>query len=292
MRKLGFVALALAVAALPAVAQQRVDEKRPAGKNGVVEIRNVAGSVRVMGWDREEVAVTGTLGKGTERLEFSGSGDRTLVKVVLPYSSHNVDGSDLEIKVPAASTLEVETVSADITAEKVSGSVRLQSVSGGITVGGEPKEFSVKTVSGEVTVTATSAPGRAKSVSGAVTLQGVAGTVEASSVSGSVSVKGGDVSRVEMETTSGDIRFDAGLTKDGRLDARTVSGEVKLLLPAAVAADFDVTTFSGEITNDFGPAARRTSKYGPGKELSFSTGGGGARVLAKSFSGSVYLRKR
>lgn len=292
MRKLGFVALALAVAALPAVAQQRVDEKRPAGKDGVVEIRNVAGSVRVTGWDREEIAVTGTLGKGTERLEFSGSGNRTLVKVVLPHNSRPVDGSELEIKVPAGSTLEVETVSADITAEKVSGSLRLQSVSGGVTVGGEPKEFNVKTVSGEVTVTATSAPGRAKSVSGAVTLQGVVGTVEASSVSGSISVKGGDVSRVEMETTSGNIRFEAGLTKDARLDARTVSGEVKLILPAGVAADFDVTTFSGEISNDFGPPAHRTSEYGPGNELTFSVGGGGARVVAKSFSGGVYLTKR
>jgi DUF4097 and DUF4098 domain-containing protein YvlB len=292
MRKLGFLVLALAMAALPSLAQQRVDEKRPAGKDGVVEIRNVAGSVKVMGWDREEVAVTGTLGKGTERLEFSGSGNRTLVKVVLPPSSHHVDGSDLEIKVPAGSTLDVETVSADITAEKVSGSLRLQSVSGGVTVGGEPKEFNVKTVSGDVTVTATGAPGRAKSVSGAVTLQGVVGTVEASSVSGEVTVTGGEVSSVELETTSGNIKLDAGVAKGARLDARTVSGEVKLILPAGVAADFDVTTFSGEITNDFGPAAHRTSEYGPGKELSFSTGGGGARVVAKSFSGGVYLKKR
>ncbi len=193
MKMLGFVLLAMVTAALPALAQQRVDEKRPASKDGVVEVRNVAGSVKVTGWDREEVAVTGTLGKGTERLEFSGNGNRTLVKVVLPQSSHHVDGSDLEIKVPAGSTLDVETVSADIAAEKVSGSLRLQSVSGEVTAGGEPKDFNVKTVSGQVTVTATSAPGRAKSVSGAVTLRGVVGTVEASSVSGEVSVIGGEV---------------------------------------------------------------------------------------------------
>jgi len=292
MRKLGFVVMALAVAALPASAQQRVDEKRPAGKDGVVKIRNVAGSVRVTGWDREEVAVTGTLGKGTERLEFSGSGNRTLVKVILPHASHHVDGSDLEIKVPAGSTLEVETVSADITEDGVSGTVKLESVSGSITIGGDPRRFDVKTVSGEVEVTAANAPGRAKSVSGDVTLKGVAGAVEASSVSGKVSVTGGTISNVELETTSGSISLDAGLAKDARVEAKTVSGEVKLILPAHVGADFEVTTFSGDITNDFGQPARRTSDYGPGKELSFSVGGGGARVEAKSFSGSVYLRKR
>jgi DUF4097 and DUF4098 domain-containing protein YvlB len=292
VRKLGFVVLALSVAALPALAQQRVDEKRPAGKNGVVEIRNVAGSVRVTGWDREEVAVTGTLGKGTERLEFSGSGNRTLVKVVLPHFSHHVDGSDLEIKVPAGSTLDVETISADISVDGVSETVKLESISGSITAGGDPRRFDVKTVSGDVEVTAANAPGRAKSVSGRVTLKGVAGAVEASSVSGEVSVTGGSVSNVELETTSGSITLNAGLAKDARVEAKTVSGEVELSLPANVGADFEVKTFSGDITNEFGQPARRTSEYGPGKELSFSVGGGGARVEAKSFSGSVYLRKR
>ncbi len=66
---------------------------------------------------------------------------------------------------------------------------------------------------------------------------------------------------------------------------------MELRLPAATAADFDVTTFSGNISNEFGPQARRTSEYGPGKELSFSTGAG-ARIVAKSFSGDVRLRKR
>ncbi len=291
MNRIGVLMLATAAAALPAVAQQRVDEKKPAAKDGVVEVHNVAGAVRVVGWDQAEVAVTGTLGKGTERLEFTAGDRRTVVRVVLPRDAHHVDGSELEIKVPAGSGLEVNTVSANIDVEKVSGELDLESVSGDVTAGGEPKRFAAKSVSGGVRITATSAPGRAKSVSGEVTLTGVTGEVEAGSVSGSIVVTGDGVSRLDLETTSGDIRVDAGLAKDARVDAKTVSGTVELRLPAATAADFDVTTFSGDISNEFGPAAKRTSEYGPGKELSFSTGAG-ARVSAKSFSGSVRLRKR
>jgi DUF4097 and DUF4098 domain-containing protein YvlB len=291
MKNLGYLALAMAMAATPALAQQKVDQKRPATRDGVVQISNVAGSVRVTGWDREEVAVTGTLGRGTERLEFSGSGGKTVVKVVLPRASHHVDGSDLEIQLPSGSQLEVETVSAKIAVQNVTGKSRLESVSGSITVTGEPSRFDARSVSGEIEISAANAPGRARTVSGTVTLKGVGGTVEASSVSGSLRVTGGEVTSVELETTSGKISFDAALAKDARLEVKSVSGAVEITLPADVAAEFDVTTFSGEISNDFGPAARRTSEYGPGKELSFSTGGA-ARVVAKSFSGSVHLRKR
>jgi DUF4097 and DUF4098 domain-containing protein YvlB len=291
VKRLGLAVMALAAIAAPAVAQQTLNEKRPASKDGVVEVHNVAGSVKVTGWDRDEVEVTGTLGRGSERLEFTGSGARTEVRVVLPRRSHQVDGSDLEIKVPAGSRLEVDTVSADIGVDMVTGPVRLESVSGRVEVAGGPREFEAKTVSGGIEIAAANAPGRASSVSGTVVLKGVKGSVEASSVSGAVTVTGDAVSRAELQTTSGDIRFDASLAGNGRLDAKTMSGTVDLRLPAATAADFDVTTFSGDIVNEFGPEARRASEYGPGKELSFSTGAG-ARVVAKSFSGSVHLRKR
>jgi DUF4097 and DUF4098 domain-containing protein YvlB len=292
MRRIGMLTAVLALAAWPAVAQQPVNETRPAVTNGTVEVVNVSGSVRITGWDKAEVQVTGTLGKGAERLELSGGGSRTLVKVVLPQFAHHVDGSDLEIKVPAGSSLEVETVSADIAVDRVTGTVTSQSVSGDTTVAGSPRGFDVKTVSGTIGITAANAPGRTSSVSGGVTLHGVAGDVEARSVSGNVVVKGGEATRVELQTTSGDIRFEASLAKDGRLDAKSVSGTVELVLPEGTAADFDVSTFSGDITNDLGPEGRRTSKYAPGRQLTFSTGGGGARIEAKSFSGSILLRKR
>jgi DUF4097 and DUF4098 domain-containing protein YvlB len=291
VKRIGVLALAFAAAVAPAVAQQKVDETKPAAKDGTVEVHNVAGSVRVTGWDQDRVAVTGTLGKGTEKLEFTAAERRTVVRVVLPHFASHVDGSELEIKVPAGSSLEVKTVSADVSVEKVAGATDLESVSGRITVGGEPKRFSAKTVSGDVEIRAASAPGRAKSVSGAVKLNGVTGEVEAGSVSGDITVKGDAVSRVDLETTSGDIRLDAGLAKDARVTVKTLSGTVELQLPAATSADFDVTTFSGDIINDFGPAAKRTGEYKPGKELAFSTGAG-ARVVAKSFSGDVHLRKK
>ncbi len=170
MKRLGLAVMALAAVAFPAAAQQKLDERRPASKDGVVEIDNVSGSVTVTGWDRDEVAVTGTLGRGSERLEFTGGSGRTEVRVVLPHFARHVDGSDLEIKVPGGSRVEVNTVSAEIGVDLVAGPVRLESVSGRVKLGGSPREFEAKTVSGDIEITAAAAPGRASSVSGTIAL--------------------------------------------------------------------------------------------------------------------------
>ena len=76
------------------------------------------------------------------------------------------------------------------------------------------------------------------------------------------------------------------------VDIERVSGEVELLLDPDVSADIQVSSFSGEIENDFGPEAESVSRYTSEKELRFETGGGDARISIETLSGNVYLRRR
>ena len=100
---------------------------------GQVEISNTTGSVTVSGWTKNEVEVTGDLGDGSERLDLTSSGGITRIKVVLPKKSHDVGGSDLEIRVPSGSSLSVNTVNADINVTGIRGAQRLQTVNADIT---------------------------------------------------------------------------------------------------------------------------------------------------------------
>lgn len=268
------VSCAALLLALASQAQQRIDEKRPAAPTGLVTVSNISGTVSVKGWDKAEVAVTGTLGKGSERLEFEVSGDRTTIRVVLPKNAHNVDGSDLEIRVPAGSRLDVDTVSADITAADIMGPLSLQTVSGEVAATGSPREVTAHSVSGSVRVDANASKIRAKSVSGKVI------------------VKATSPQDVQMESVSGDVRFDGGLAQGGSLEASTVSGDVEAALPSGLAADFALETFSGGIDNAFATKAAEEPGDHSGKNQSFTTGSGGARVEVKTFSGAISLRKR
>ena len=259
---------------LASVAQQRVDESRPASPSGLVTVNNVAGSIVVKGWDKAEVAVSGTLGKGTERLEFEASGDSTTIRVVLPKQSHHVEGSDLEIRVPAGSRLDVNTVSADITASELTGPLSLQTVSGQVSATGPAKELAAQTVSGDIKVDAGAAQ------------------INAQSVSGTVIVKAASPQGVELESVSGDLTFEGGLAQGGFFKASTVSGNIKAALPSGLAADFSLGTFSGNLESAFGDKSTASPEDHSGKRLDFTTGSGGSRVKAKTFSGNVTLTKR
>lgn len=288
MTKTMLRAAALVLAAAPAaLAQQTVDLKKPADPKGRVRIENMAGSTRVIGWERGEVTVTGSLGRGAEGVNLSGGPGRIDIEVDTERNPNGVR-SDLEVHVPSGSQVEVEAFSAEITVTGVTGSVQAESVNGAITVSGAD-EVEAQSVSAGVTVTGGSRV-KAESVNGPVTLKGVRQDVEASTVNGPLQVSGSGFDRVRLEVVSGDVRFDGDLTGRADLSVESVSGGVELRLPAGQAAEFDLSTFSGDIRNELSQEhAAKASRWTSQKELQFTTGSGGARVSAQTLSGSIEI---
>jgi len=285
--------VAAALAALPATvgAQERISQSRPASPDGIVQIENPSGSVRVIGWDRAEVSVSGTLGHGAEGVDLRGDKRHTRVEVESQGNPHAAN-SDLEVRVPAGSDVSIESYAASISVSDVPGTVTAETVNGDIQIGEEPREVQAETVNGSVTVTARGGRVQAESVNGSVTVRGAGGEINASTVNGPLTVTGGTFERARVETVNGRILFEAGLGAHGVLEAETVSGAVEVVLPADTAADFNVSTFSGDIRNELGPPAKKTNRYTSEKELTFSIGGGGANVSVETLSGAIVLRKK
>jgi DUF4097 and DUF4098 domain-containing protein YvlB len=286
-------ALVLAtVLAVPAwaKAQTTVDQKRPAAPDGTVSIENMAGSIKVTGWDKAEVQVKGTVGAGGE-LSFESAAKSTHIEIESDRNPMGVK-SDLEIYVPAGSAVEIEGFQATITATGVTGSVKAETVNGSITQSGAAKSVELQSVNGSVDVTKANGRVKAESVNGSVVLHDASGELEASTVHGKLHVLGGSWQRAEMESVAGTVRFEAALGPRATVSIETVSGSVELLLPAGVGAEFAVSSFSGQISNELGPAASKPGKWTPQTELNFTTGSGGARVTVETLSGAIEIRKR
>jgi hypothetical protein len=288
-RWLTYVSLG-ALLALPASADTRVDERRPAEPDGVVSLGNAAGKLTIVGWDKAEVAVAGSLGAGARGLDIESRGRRTSIDFDLTRGPQAE--AELEIHVPSRSDVEVNGFSAVTAVSGVKGSVRVQIVSGGIRVAADGGELELHTVNGPIDVSGSSPRVRAEAVNGAVTLAGVDGDLEASAVNGKLTVEGGRFKRAELQTVSGELRVQCDLAPAARLELQSVSGRIDLSLPSAVSARFSVTTFSGEIDNELGPAAQKASGFTPQKELTFTAGNGSASVEIQTLSGAIAIRKR
>ena len=149
---IGSLFLALLFLPAPGLAQEQVDRRFPAAATGSVEVVNTAGSVRVVGWNRDEIQVTGTLGRGTERLDIDADGNDARIEVVIPRNARNVRGSDLVVRVPARNDVYLQTVSANIDVRDIRGFVEARAVSGEVTVSGTPPEVLAYSTSGDIGV--------------------------------------------------------------------------------------------------------------------------------------------
>ena len=286
-----FVVLACVAVAGVAVAGTPVDERRPFASSGSISIENLAGDVTVTGWDRDEVHITGELARTARRLEIEGDERRLEIRVDQPGGQREHLSTTLAIRLPRGVDLEVEGVSLSISVDDVDGRLDLETVSGDVQVRGRPSALEAASVSGDVTVA--EAPDRAEleSVSGRIEVARASGSLEAETVSGSISIKGGSLRGGDLESVSGTIR--CGVVElAGDIDIETVSGRILMTVDAGIAADFELSTFSGGIDNAIGPEPTRTSEYAPGREAVFSTGGGGARIRLTTFSGGIVLETR
>ena len=276
------------------VLAEDVNRKIDASSDGHIDVSNISGSVIVNGWTRNEVEVTGTLGRNVEELILERDGDDILVKVKVPKRGGRGIDSDLRISVPENSSIDIGTVSADIDVTDVTGEQSLHTVSGDVTTEFTGADMTAESVSGDVEVSGDSADGEveANTVSGDVTLFRVGGEVVGESVSGNVIVDEGSFKRADLNTVNGEIVFQGELQKDGRLSIETVNGSVDVDFFGDVSARFEVDTFNGRIRNCFGPKAERTSKYTPGWELEFTEGSGSGRVEISTMNGGVNICKK
>jgi DUF4097 and DUF4098 domain-containing protein YvlB len=271
-------------------AGRTISERRSAEAQGSVEIVNISGSVEVDAWDKPEVEVTGTAGDQVDRVDVTGSGDMTSIRVVERGGMHmGGDGSaNLIIRVPARSRVSATVVSANLKVVGLQGDVKLQSVSGDLS-GDAGGDVRASTVSGSIRLTARAAKmTEVRTISGDVTLNGGGGELEVTTVSGDVRLQLATLTRVRLKSISGDLSASLALSADGQLDGESVSGTVTLDFAGTPAADFDLQTISGDIDNCFGPKPLEP-RHGSGSRLNFKNGEGSAHVRVSTKSGGVKM---
>ena len=163
-------------------AQQQIDTTRQVSSNPEIEIFNPAGSVRVIGWERNEVRVVGTLGAATGGLEFESDEEDVEIYIEMrdfddddePESMGRGWKSDLEIHVPVGSSVEIEVIVANVDVSGIMGVLDVEAISGDVTVAGGATEIGVESTTGTIQITASASTRDidAETVSGSIIVTG------------------------------------------------------------------------------------------------------------------------
>ena len=296
-RSVSFIAM---LAAFPVLAATPVNETRPLDATGQVHISNVKGSIIVRTWNKPEVRVTGSLGKGAEKLEIDGDASSIDIEVKFPNNStgwnlwgrsgNKMEPTVLEVTIPQRASLDIESVSANVDVQQMAGrKLSVSSVSAPIVVtASSPGQADFENVSGDITLRITSADVEASSVSGDVKLGGgLNGRVDLETVSGNITLLAQPLSKLNANTVSGDVDLKAGLKPGGTINIESLSGEVGLNLLRNSGARVHVETFSGGIHSPSGKV--QEEEHGPGKSLDTTLGDGRGQINVESFSGDVTI---
>jgi hypothetical protein len=269
-------ALALAAAAS---AQVEIERRRVAPPQGEVQIDNDFGSVVVRTWERAEVLVRGTLAAGAHELDLDGDKERVRISVDVPDAWFHAAGEDaafrseLIVTVPVGAALSIETVNASVDVDGVRGPIEIETINGQVKVAGPAREIEVETMTGNVEVRATAAAIEIETISGAVTVAGAAGEVGIETVSGAIDVAGSNIEHLQIKSTTGRVGFRGALAARGKVEIETFSSPVRLVLPRATRAAFELETFGGKIQSDFCAGTPLTrERFEPYRLLRCSTG--------------------
>lgn len=230
--------------------------------SGEVLVRGVEGdTVRVKAMDDTTLSDVFNVEVGDDRLELRQREWGELGLGIFKRSH----GIDLKIEVPHGADLSIETASADVSASDLSGRKHFRSASGEVTLARIAGALEVETVSGEI------------EVEGAAPLD-----LAAKSVSGDMDVRVPSVRRLDIGTTSGDIRLDAELTGNGPFAMRSISGDATIVGRAGFRVEAESIT--GDLSSDL-PSKRESH---PGRKV-LIVGRPGPTLTFRSVSGDLHV---
>ena len=228
-----------------------------------------SGRVRVTVWDRDSIAIAGSIGANSSMF---GGGRNDYVKFgVEPLRTGDTKPAeaDWSVIVPRRAHVWVKMTIGTIETTGTLGELELYAVGGSITVRQASGVVSVESIDAAVQLDAVRGDIRVRGGKAPLTLHDVTGTASVTSISGTVTMTGA-TPECRVETIGGDIMFDAARLGTSLAELQTHSGAIRIGVEARRAPALELSSRAGKVTQP---------------PLNGSVANG--RVIARTFKGAV-----
>ena len=247
-------------------------------------IFNPAGTIRLVGWDRDSIEVRGHMARGQE-LAFTGGARGMKIGILDQEVQKPLPPSDFVIYLPKRATVSPKTVTADISGTDVSGT--FYSVSGTIRIRGASTSIDAESMNGSVDIDVGAPWVHARTGQGHLLIRGTPQDVDASTIGGTLDVASPAILRGRFSSVSGDIHYVGSPASGGIFEFSNHSGAVDFLFPRTVSAKLELSSVVGLIENGF--VQVRPAAAGP-HSLRINLGRGDSQITARTFKGVIRLR--
>jgi hypothetical protein len=296
LRDIGVVALLFAVAPAYAAAQVKISAGHRAAPDCSIRLQGPIATVRVTGWDRDSIAVSGSLPMGARIDNMFGDDPGVAVrgvKMLVTGAPGQVRPAGIiELRVPVGARIVIHTGSADIEASALTGELDITMLGGSARVSASPRILTVDAIYAAITLDGSPERVRLKSFEGDITMRGGSQNAEFSTAQGNIRVGGGMFDSAKFDATTGSIAFSGDLAPNASFSISTHSAPVELLINAKASVVVEAMTSMGTIENFLTKGEPLTGPGGRGHQLKTGLSTGTARVVIDSFKGNVRLLRR
>lgn len=279
-----------------------------------VTLSTTGGRIRVLGTERKEVRARAMTSGAKVKIRVTGGPengpDSAATRVELQLSEKTDGGeeyyescladNDVELEVPRGATVYLKTQDGDIEVTDVA-EAHLETNDGKIEALRISKAVDAASLGGDVSLEDASGRAHLTSLNGAIAVRGVrpldgSDFLRVKTVSGDIMLDEIGPARVEANTISGELRLTGRLARGGTYDFTTTTGDVTMLMPPDSSFKLIAKVSEhGEIVTEFplqykGPGAP-AAPLQTGRLLG-TYGSGDATINLISFSGTLRLRKQ
>jgi len=282
---------------------QQVERTVAADPHVTVSACVASGDITVRSWDRNEVRARISDGVQIDLTRVDQEKTQTPIELKLTVQGHRsargascLPLGDVELTVPRGARLKLQTSNGEISVTEVAG-VTATSQSGTITVAKMHGEVDLNSIGGEISVRDSTGTFKLHTVGGSIDARDLgpanAGdSLEAGSVGGDVTLDRIQHQRLKLNTVGGEVTYVGPLSRGGHYSFQTISGQVRLLLPANSSFRLKGTLGTGgELSGDFNIAVEKASNYSPMRSVDAIVGKGDASIDVNVFSGEIQIKK-
>jgi DUF4097 and DUF4098 domain-containing protein YvlB len=264
----------LLCSAVSAAGPKRQEQHFKVVAHPVITIHNPNGMITVKAWDRAEVMVISTPASDKVDVDAEQMGNRVDISTHALADNVSTDDmrADYQINVPSDAELQIHNDSGTVNVSSVLGDMNVETIGAGVDLEDTAGYLTVKTVGGSFQCVRC-----------------------AGQISGSFRLVDMRSYRVQAQTTTGNILFDAQFLPNGTYRLKDYSGAIEVRFSPGDSFDLSATSVRGAVNNQ----ANLTPKPHPqhfynrfGNSLFGTFNAGRAKVELSSFDGTINILKR